>query len=110
MSRNLTFSSELSIVEKLTYTPDPNQSDRTLLKQEAMITVHGVPLSSFIEEFIGNTISRNANKGRLAMEWVIDTINSEVQEITTKSKEGWKDLLLSHGPSPMVSSGLNPEV
>jgi len=44
------------------------------------------------------------------MEWVIDTINSEVQEFATKNKEGLKDLFLSNRTSPIGSNGLNPEV
>lgn len=68
-------------MEKLTYTPHPSDRNATLLKQEAVVTVHGVPLSSYIEEFISSTISNNANKGRLAMEWVIGKINAEMKEI-----------------------------
>jgi len=85
MSRNLTFCNELSIIEKLTYEPHPTQENTTLLKQEAMITVHGVPLSSYIEDFISTTISGNANKGRQAMEWVIGKINCEVEDMKKNS-------------------------
>lgn len=87
-------------------------ADTTLLKQEAVITVHGIPLSSYFEDFISRTISGNANKvsdahnsitrfavrrssltrpgvvvlqGRQAMELVISNINREVQELTTKT-------------------------
>jgi hypothetical protein len=49
-------------MEKLTYCPHPVEKDTTLLKQEAVITVHGIPLSSYIESFISQTISANANK------------------------------------------------
>ncbi|KAI1285553.1 Protein slowmo [Halotydeus destructor] len=83
-SRNLTFCNELSIEEKLTYVPHPSEQGTTLLKQEALITVHGIPLSSYFEDFIGKTISGNANKGRQAMEWVIGKINSEVHELSHK--------------------------
>src|SRR5947209_2062046 len=58
----LTFCNELSIMEKLTYMPHPTQEETTLLKQEAVITVHGVPLSSYFEDFLSKTISGNANK------------------------------------------------
>lgn len=58
----LTFCNELSIVEKLTYSPHPTQPNSTLLKQEAVVTVHGVPLSSYFEDFVTRTISSNANK------------------------------------------------
>lgn len=87
-TKNLTFCKELSIVEKLTYQPHPDRPEsETLLKQEAVITVHGVPLSSYIEDIISKTISSNANKGRLAMEYVIGKINTEVQGLS-KSVDG----------------------
>lgn len=85
LSRNLTFCNEVSVVEKLTYTQHPQQKECTLLKQEAMITIRGVPLSSYLEDFLANAISSNAGKGRQAMEWVIGVINQEVQELTTKT-------------------------
>ncbi|XP_064466373.1 PRELI domain containing protein 3B-like [Ornithodoros turicata] len=85
LSRNLTFCNEVSVVEKLTYTQHPQDKERTLLKQEAMITIRGVPLSSYLENFLANAISCNAGKGRQAMEWVIGVINQEVQELTTKT-------------------------
>jgi len=91
-SRNLTFCNELSIEEKLTYTPHPSKSGTTLLKQEAIITVHGIPLSSYFEDFISKTISGNANKGRQAMELVIGKINSEVHELTSKTVKGVDEL------------------
>jgi hypothetical protein len=79
--QQLTFCNELSIVEKLTYEPHPSETNTTLLKQEAVITVHGIPLSSYFEDFLSSTISVNANKGRQAMEWVISKINAEVEEM-----------------------------
>lgn len=68
-------------MEKLTYEPHPTESQTTLLKQEAVVTVHGIPLSSYFEDFLSSTISVNANKGRQAMEWVISKINAEVEEM-----------------------------
>lgn len=70
-TRNLTMCNKLSFEEKLTYTPHPLDPNATLLKQEAVISVSGVPLSSYLEDFLTNTISINANKGRQAIEWVI---------------------------------------
>ena len=51
-------------MEKLTYAPHPSEQEKTLLTQEAVITVHGIPLSSYIESFISQTISANAGKVR----------------------------------------------
>lgn len=111
-SRNLTFCNEMSIDEKLTYCPHPTKSDCTLMRQEAVVTVKGIPLSSYLEGFVTNTISVNANKGRQAMEWVIGKIDREVQdltsrtvksvdEITSAAKKGMDDL--THLADPLAS-------
>lgn len=78
----LTFCKELSVEEKLTYLPHPTQTDQTLLKQEAVITVHGIPLSSYIEDIITSKISSNAIKGRQAIDLVINKFNTEISELS----------------------------
>jgi len=93
MSRNLTLCNELSVVEKLTYSPHPSDPTSTLLKQEAVIAVHGIPLSSYVEDFLSRTISVNANKGRQAMEWVISKINSEVEEMKNSAVKSMDDFV-----------------
>ena len=82
LHQQLTFCKELSVEEKLTYLPHPQEANQTLLKQEAVITVHGIPLSSYIEEILTKTISTNADKGRQAMEFVIGKLNTEMQGIS----------------------------
>ncbi|GIY09138.1 protein slowmo [Caerostris darwini] len=86
LTKNITFCNEVSVVEKLTYSPHPSNYDCTLLKQEAVVTIKNIPLSSYIEDYLTGMISSNANKGRQAMEWVIGKINNEVQELTHKVK------------------------
>ncbi|CAG2164015.1 unnamed protein product [Oppiella nova] len=81
--------------ERLTYSPHPNQPNSTLLKQEAVITVHGIPLSSYFEDFVSRNISSNANKGRQAMEFVINKINCEVQELTQKTVKSVDELTVN---------------
>ena len=54
----------MSIDERLSYTAHPDDPSKTLLTQEAVVTVRGIPLSSYLEGFLANTISLNANKGR----------------------------------------------
>jgi PRELI-like family len=95
----------MSMDERLSYTAHPEDPSKTLLIQEAVVTVRGVPLSSYLEGFLTNTISVNANKGRQvviavllffslsfncsplqAMEWVIGKLNSEVQDLTKAAK------------------------
>lgn len=70
-TKNLTMCNQLSFEEKLTYTPHPDDPTATLLKQEAVISVYGVPLSSYLEDFLTRHMSVNASKGRQAIEWVI---------------------------------------
>lgn len=89
-SQNLTFGRHISVDEVLHYTPHPTDPGKTLLKQEATVTVHGVPLSYYMEDMITSKISANANKGRQGLEWVINKINLEVNSkrfiaIQTKS-------------------------
>lgn len=48
--------------ETLKYIPHPKDPEKTLLKQEAAITVEGVPLSSYVEGMLANSISANAAK------------------------------------------------
>lgn len=76
---NLTFGRHISVDETLHYSPHPSDPNKTLLKQEATVTVHGVPLSYYMEDMITTKISSNANMGRQGLEWVISKINSEVR-------------------------------
>ncbi|ERE65461.1 putative protein slowmo [Cricetulus griseus] len=61
--------------------PRENCPDR-----EAIITVKGVSLSSFLEGLMASTTSSNANKGRDAMEWVIHKLNAEVEDLAASAR------------------------
>lgn len=78
---NVTFGKYVAVDELVRYEPHPEEVGKTLLRQEAVITVQGVPLNNYMEDLLTNTIMSNANKGRQAIEWVIDKINTEVMEI-----------------------------
>lgn len=78
---NLTFGRHISVDEVLHYIPHPTDPQKTLLKQEATVSVHGVPLSYYMEDMITSKISSNANKGRQGLEWVINMINAEVMNV-----------------------------
>ncbi|XP_054719592.1 protein slowmo-like [Uloborus diversus] len=106
MTKNLTFCNEVSVVEKLTYSPHPSKEDCTLLKQEAVVTIRNVPLSSYIEDYLAKTISNNANKGRQAMEWVIGKINDEVHGLTQKTVKGMDELTVTAKKSISVVEDL----
>lgn len=94
-TRNLSFGSLVAVDEKLTYEPCPNDTSKTLLKQEAVVTVQGVPLCSYIENMLTNKISHNASKGRQAIEWVIGKIETEMNEIKNSAVKN-KDEIISH--------------
>lgn len=82
-SINLTFCSFVSMKEQMSYVPHPEDpSNKTLLKQETLVTVQGVPLTSYMESIIVNTVSNNASKGRRAMEWVVSKLADETKEVS----------------------------
>lgn len=92
---NLTFCRHISVDEVLYYEPHPIDPAKTLLKQEATVTVHGVPLSHYMEEIVTSSISANAGKGRQGLEWVIDRINSEVKGIAETAVKSTDELIMN---------------
>ncbi|KPP59028.1 protein slowmo2-like, partial [Scleropages formosus] len=85
-SSNLTFTNMVSVDERLVYRPHPQDPEKTVLTQEALITVKGVSLSSYLEGLMASTISTNAGKGREAMEWVIRRLNTEIGELAATAR------------------------
>lgn len=84
-SRNLTFNSIINVDEKLVYSIHPEDSEKTILKQEAIITVQNVPLTDYLENTFVNTMTVNAQTGRKAIEYVIHQlgeINDDVNKMT----------------------------
>ena len=73
-NKNLSFCSYVNMEEKMTYVAD---SDKTLLRQEMIVTVRGVPLTSYMEGIIVNTVSSNSSKGKAAIEWVVEKLGQE---------------------------------
>ncbi|XP_032323094.1 PRELI domain containing protein 3A isoform X6 [Camelus ferus] len=71
-SANLTLTNVVSVSERLVYTPHPENAGRTVLTQEAVITVRGIGLGSHLEGLMVNTIASNAKKGWAAIEWIIE--------------------------------------
>ena len=76
-SKNLTFCRYVNMEEKMIYTPDPEDVDKTLLRQEMIVTVQGVPLTSYMESIIVNTVSNNSSKGKAAIDWVVEKLGQE---------------------------------
>lgn len=58
----MTFGSFIAVDETLSYEPHPEDVSKTLLRQEAVVTVRGVPLQSSLEDLLTNTIKLNAGK------------------------------------------------
>lgn len=85
-SRNLTFLNVITIDETLQYAQHPKDKSKTLLTQQSVVTVKGVPLSSYLESVVLDTISGNASKGRQAMEFVIDKMKTEAMELQQGAK------------------------
>jgi hypothetical protein len=92
-TRNITFCKYIAVDETLVYQRHPDEPEKTLLKQEAVVLVQGVPLSSYMESMLTTTISSNASKGRMAMEWVIKRINDEIKELQTTAVKNTDEFL-----------------
>jgi len=84
-SRNLSFCNFVSMEEHMTYSPDSRDPGKTVLKQETVVTVQGVPLTSYMESIIVNSVSSNASKGRAAMEWVVEKLGQECRSLSLSS-------------------------
>merc|ERR1712045_331083 len=84
-SKNLTFNSYVNMEEKMTYTADPEDNSRTICKQEMIVTVQGVPLTSYMEGIIVNTVSNNSSKGKAAIEWVVEKLGQECRGLSLYS-------------------------
>lgn len=82
-SRNLTFSNVIHVDEQLTYSVHPQDASKTLLRQEAQITVSNVPLIDYLEGLMANKINGNAQKGRQAIEFIIKQMNEITDKTTT---------------------------
>lgn len=67
--------------EQMSYRPHPEDPHRTVLKQETVVTVKGVPLTSYMESIILSSVSSNASKGRRAMDWIVDKLAAETKSI-----------------------------
>jgi len=83
-SQNLNCTNFVDISESMVYKPNPQDRDKTLLEQSAQITIKGVPLADYCENLMVSTWGKNAQKGRHAMEWVINCIKTEYEELTQK--------------------------
>ena len=61
----------------------PHDPSKTLLRQEAQITVSNVPLIDHLEGLMASKINGNAQKGRQAIEFIIQQMNEITDKTTT---------------------------
>ncbi|XP_062501033.1 PRELI domain containing protein 3B-like [Corticium candelabrum] len=80
-SVNLSLSGLMTVHETLKYQQHPDNSEKTLLTQEARIdatSLLGAP--GYFEGLVADGFTTNAAKGREAIEWVCKKINTEMQD------------------------------
>jgi hypothetical protein len=110
---NVTFGSFLSMDEVLQYRPHPTDPSKTLLRQQATVSIEGVPLNRYMEDVLTKNISFNASRGRQGLEWVINKINTEVSRQSLVSLHRLKLSSLSGEGNRIISrrsSGTNQEI
>ncbi|CAG2218719.1 PRELI domain containing protein 3A,PRELI domain containing protein 3B,Protein slowmo [Mytilus edulis] len=90
-AKKLTWCNLVTIDEKLVYATHPEDSSKTHLKQEAVVNIKGVPLSSYLENMITQNINNNAQKGREGLEWVVRKIKVEAETLQTEAASFTKD-------------------
>lgn len=73
----------VSVDERLIYKPLKTQ--KTILTQEAIITVKGVSLGSYLEGLMQARYHQMLIKAE-AMEWVIHKLNAEIEELTASAR------------------------
>ncbi|VDO61775.1 unnamed protein product [Heligmosomoides polygyrus] len=83
-TRNLNGSHFLRVDEKLTYTPLPEDPSKTILKQEASVSITLPAFADYCEKTFIGVYSSNAAKGRVGVEWVIDQLKKEYSDISSK--------------------------
>ncbi|MFH4977527.1 hypothetical protein AB6A40_004236 [Gnathostoma spinigerum] len=92
-TRNVNGSSFLRVDEKLIYSPDPNNPERTVLRQEAAVTVILPAFTDYCEKTFLSVYQSNADKGRKGIEWVIDQFKRySVSDLSSKMSSGVCDV------------------
>ena len=79
-STNLSFCNVVSMKERMKYSQHPDDPSKTLCTSEMVVTVRNVPLTTYMEDIVVSTVSKNAGKGRIAMEYVVDKLKNETRK------------------------------
>lgn len=81
-SRNISMGKVLRMDEHITYTQDPIDPEKTNFKQDVTVTVYGLPFIGRLEKLLTDRSADSSVKGRQAMEWIIDTVQSEAKDFS----------------------------
>ena len=81
-STNLSFCNFVAMKEKMKYSQHPEDPNKTLMTMEMVVTVRNVPLTTYMEDIVLSTVSKNSGKGRIAMEYVVDKVTHETRSIS----------------------------
>ncbi|XP_059172321.1 PRELI domain containing protein 3A-like [Physella acuta] len=92
-TKNVTLAHVLTVNEELIYTQHPTDPTKTLLRQEATVTVSGLPLCNRLEQMVTDAMSNNASKGRQAIEHVIDKIKKEARDFSLEAQKCMDNVL-----------------
>ncbi|CAD6196195.1 unnamed protein product [Caenorhabditis auriculariae] len=84
ITRNLNASSFLRVDEKLTYRPLEEDPTKTVLKQDVSVTITLPAFADYCEKTFLSVYESNAEKGRKGVEWVIDHLKKEYDDISSK--------------------------
>ena len=68
--------------EKMKYSQHPEDPNKTIMTSEMVVTVRNVPLTTYMEDIVLSTVSKNSGKGRIAMEYVVDKLKNETRPIS----------------------------
>lgn len=83
-TRNLNGNSFMRVDERITYVPHETDASKTVLKQEAIVTMNLPAFTDHCERTFLNVYQSNAGKGRKGIEWVIDHFRKEYAELSNK--------------------------
>ena len=64
------------------YSQHPEDPNKTIMTSEMVVTVRNVPLTTYMEDIVLSTVSKNSGKGRIAMEYVVDKLKNETRPIS----------------------------
>jgi archaellum component FlaC len=82
-SINLTFCNFVSMREHIKYAPDPEDpTNKTKMTHEMVVTVRNVPLTTYMESLVLNTVSNNAGKGLAGLDFIIEKFKDETKSLT----------------------------